>query len=111
MRDPKHLDDTRLLPRYRTPPAIAVDTLEVARARAAFTTPTTQTTSSWNRADQLRGIPVVGGCAGVSPGTDPLRETLRRDEQRQRTKQRITDAGGQDNDDDQSVRPPSYHPS
>ena len=85
MRDPKHLDDTRLLPRYRPIPTIPLgDRLEVARARAAFTATTTPATSSWNRADQLRGIPVVGGCAGVSPGTDPLRETIRRDEQRHR---------------------------
>jgi hypothetical protein len=89
MRDPKRLDDTRLLPRYRPAPALAAsDQLEIARARRAAFTSTPGPSSSWNRADQLRGIPVVGGCAGVSPGTDPLRETLRRDAQRARDQER-----------------------
>lgn len=31
---------------------------------------------------RLRGIPVVGGCSGTSPGTDPLRALVSSDERR-----------------------------
>jgi hypothetical protein len=35
---------------------------------------------------RMRGFPIVGvrGAGGASPGTDPLRETLRREERRRR---------------------------
>lgn len=36
---------------------------------------------------RLRGVPVVGirGAGGTSPGSDPLRETMRREGQRRRS--------------------------
>jgi hypothetical protein len=33
---------------------------------------------------RLRGIPVIGGVSGTSPGSDPLAETLRRERQAER---------------------------
>jgi hypothetical protein len=33
---------------------------------------------------RLRGIPVIGGVSGTSPGSDPLAEALRRERQRER---------------------------
>lgn len=45
---------------------------------------------------RLRGIPVVGGVGGTSPGTDPLAETLRNERRRERRGQDLTasDASG-----------------
>jgi hypothetical protein len=42
---------------------------------------------------RLRGIPVVGGVSGTSPGTDPLGETIRRDSRRTRQRD-LTSADG-----------------
>lgn len=34
---------------------------------------------------RLRGIPVIGGVSGTSPGSDPVAETLRRERKRERS--------------------------
>lgn len=33
---------------------------------------------------RLRGVPVVGGVSGTSPGSDPVAEVLRRESERER---------------------------
>ncbi len=70
---------SRLLPRY-TESRVE---LERKIARVVFdsgTAPPPTTTRATLPGDtrRLRGIPVVGGVSGTSPGTDPHSETCRR---------------------------------
>ncbi len=77
---------SRLLPRYTVVSHTEAVKVDKAVGNAAvgevITTKTKATAPGDSR--KLRGIPVAGGACGTSPNTDPLAETIRRDEQRRR---------------------------
>ncbi len=66
---------SRLLPRYTTitsTDALKVDKI-IGNSTAPEITVTTKTKATApGDSRRLRGIPVVGGVSGTSPGTDPL---------------------------------------
>ena len=76
---------SKLLPRYTT--ISHNDTLKIDKiigtSTAGDITVTTKTKATApGDSRKLRGIPVAGGACGTSPGTDPLGETIRRNDRR-----------------------------
>ncbi len=80
------MSEHRRLPRYRT--ISSTDALKVDKivgnstAPEVITTKTKPTPSGDSR--RLRGIPLTGADASAINGTNPLAETIRRDEQRRK---------------------------
>ncbi len=78
---------SRLLPRYTVvthTEALKVDKI-VGNSTAAETIVTTKTKpTAGGDSRRLRGIPLTGADASAINGTNPLAETIRRDEQRRR---------------------------
>jgi len=82
----EHEPPSHLLPRFHRRALEAQDRTAVARALAdsgerapAEHGPVAPGAGLHADTNRLRGIPVVGGAVGTSPGTDPVRELLRRD--------------------------------
>ena len=75
---------SRLLPRYTI--VTSTEALKVDKIVGNSTAPEVITTKTKATAPgdcrKLRGIPVAGGACGTSPNTDPLAETIRRDQRR-----------------------------
>ncbi len=73
---------SRLLPRYTT--ITTTEALKVDRVIGNSTAPDITVTSKTKQTEpgdkrKLRGIPVVGGVGGTSPGTDPLGALLHKE--------------------------------
>jgi hypothetical protein len=71
---------SQLLPRFRSYQEIAVSVMDGRRrAPRRVVVPEVVNPGAGMHADpiRLRGIPVVGGCSGTSPGTDPVAQVLR----------------------------------
>ncbi len=78
---------SRLLPRYTT--ITHTEALKVDKIVGNSTAPEVIVTSKTKQTEpgdkrKLRGIPVVGGVGGTSPGTDPLGALLHKENQRER---------------------------
>ncbi len=81
------LDQARRLPRFRDRAAMLAEQRAVFRKAVSETVDEGRDVSMPQRAAgdprDLRGIPAISrGVGGVMPGTDPVREAIRRDEQR-----------------------------
>lgn len=78
---------SRLLPRYTTSITYHADQLKIDKiigtSTAAEITVTTKTKATApGDSRKLRGIPVVGGVSGTSPGTDPLAAVIAKERRR-----------------------------
>ena len=78
---------SRLLPRYTT--ITSTDALKVDKIVGNSTAPDITITNKNKQTEpgdkrKLRGIPVVGGVGGTSPGTDPLGALLHKENLRER---------------------------
>lgn len=87
------IDDARLLPRHRNPladrrameRAQAGALLAALEANPTASLPLRHALTKPGDKDALRGLPAVArGVPGVQPGTDPLREVLRKERQAER---------------------------
>ena len=83
MADKLSIDDARLLPRFRETARLHATQRQALRDAAATAADEGRATRSKPvpSPGELRGIPVIGH-GGASPGTQPLAETIRRDERR-----------------------------
>lgn len=88
------LDDARLLPRLRNPlaerrameRAQAGVLLAALEANPTASLPLRHELTKPGDKDALRGLPAVArGVSGAQPGTDPLREVLRKERRRERS--------------------------
>ena len=77
---------SRILPRFYRHQLASQDADNITRilneAGANTTEPTVTRATLPGDRRRLRGIPVVGGVGGTSPGTDPLAELMRKEHHR-----------------------------